>query len=698
MTLRPLIAVLLLLLAAPAAAQEVSPPARVGRIAWTTGQASFRPAGGTAWDQAVRNYPLSTGDALWTPAGAEAGVQVSDTTIDLAGGTEFAVDRLGVTRMAATLAQGEVVLHVRTLNPGETYQLVTPRGTVTIATPGRYEIAAGGTTAPSLVNVYQGAAELSGPASLTLRAGQSAVITGTSRFAVRVTPALHDRFAEQMLPAGRAAAPPPALVAAMPGGDDLGQYGQWSAVPAYGPVWYPRVGPGWVPYRDGHWAYIAPWGWTWIDDDPWGFAPFHYGRWARIGPRWAWVPGAVVVAVGPPVPVYAPALVTFFTVGGGGFAAGFTAGALLGGQVGWVPLAPFEVYHPCFRASPRWVREANERDVRNVVNITNVTENRITINRFGNRAAATMVPAAAMVASRPVAGLARPVPARLLAAGRPVLGRAPVPPAAGTLGVTRAVARQQGLRPLPAAVARQLPPALRPVPPRPMPHPAPRPMIAGRPALAPIGPAPRVGGPARTIPPGVAPRPGVPRVITPTGPARPGLPPRPGLPSRLGPAPAAHPPAPRFAAPPPLRGPGAAPRGVTPGRPMPPPPRVLTPARPQPRGVAPRVGSSGPGARALAPGSQPPPAAYRPPQPAYHPSQPAYRPPPPTYHPPAPAYRPPPQEYHPPAPAYRPPPQVYHPPAPAYRPPPQVYHPPAPVYRPPPPRQAPPPQERRKPQ
>ena len=236
MTLRPLIAILLLLLATPAAAQDISPPTRVGRIAWTTGQASFRPAGGAAWDQAVRNYPLSAGDALFTPAGAEAGVQVSDTTIDLASGTELSVDRLGVTRMAATLAQGEVVLHVRSLNPGETYQLVTPRGTVTIATPGRYEIAAGSTTAPSLVNVYQGAAELSGPASLTLRAGQSAVITGTSRFAVRVTPALHDRFAEQMLPAARAAPPPPALVAAMPGGDDLGQYGQWSEAPAYGPV------------------------------------------------------------------------------------------------------------------------------------------------------------------------------------------------------------------------------------------------------------------------------------------------------------------------------------------------------------------------------------------------------------------------------------------------------------------------------
>ena len=103
---------------------------------------------------------------------------------------------------------------------------------------------------------------------------------------------------------------------------------------SYGNVWIPRSVPsGWAPYRTGHWAYEQPWGWTWIDDQPWGFAPFHYGRWVNLGgASWGWVPGPIVVR-----PVYAPAVVGF--VGGGGFGFGF-------GNVGWVPLAPYERFHP----------------------------------------------------------------------------------------------------------------------------------------------------------------------------------------------------------------------------------------------------------------------------------------------------------------------------------------------------------------
>ena len=731
MPLRLVLAALFTLaLAAPAAAQEVSPPPRVGRIAWTRGQVSFRPAGGQSWDQAVQNYPLTAGDALWTAAGAEAAAQVSATTVDLAAGTELDVDQLDATQLVGTLPQGEAVLRVGPLLPGESYQLITPRGTVTIATPGRYEIAAGTTDTPTLVNVYQGAAQLSGPSSLTIRAGQSAQITGDQNFAVRLTPALHDAFAERMLPAPRRygmAAPP--IVTAMPGGDDLDEYGTWQSAPNYGAVWYPRVAAGWVPYREGHWAFVAPWGWTWIDSDPWGFAPFHYGRWARIGPRWAWVPGPVVIAAAPLYPVYAPALVAFFTIGGGGFSGGLTAGALIGGSIGWVPLAPYEAYHPCFRASPRYLREVNYRDVRNVTNITNVTTiNQITINRFGNRGAATVVPAGALVSSRPVGPLARPASAQLLATARPVFGRAPIPPAASTAGVTRAVARAQQIRPLSPQVARQLPPRLAPVPRRTMPGPARRPTPAGvpagtilRPGAGPAGrPAltrPGAVPPARQVPgpmPGgivrPAPHPGAPGLRAPNAALSPRgapVPPRgAGLAPRPQAAPAARPPAIQTGRPggfrptgaaPALRQPGARPPGLTAGKPRPTPlPRVITPM--------PQRGSQ-PGFRPVpqpnrAAPSHPPVSAYHPPAPAYHPPASAYHPPVPAYHPPAPAYHPPAPAYHPPAPAYHPPPPAYHPPAPAYRPPPPAYHPPAPAYHPPPPRPAPhptPPADQRKP-
>ena len=53
-----------------------------------------------------------------------------------------------------------------------------------------------------------------------------------------------------------------------------------------------------------------------------------------------------------PVPVYAPALVTFFGVGA---AVGIGA-ALAAGRIGWCPLGPHEAYRPWYHASDRYLR------------------------------------------------------------------------------------------------------------------------------------------------------------------------------------------------------------------------------------------------------------------------------------------------------------------------------------------------------
>jgi hypothetical protein len=79
-------------------------------------------------------------------------------------------------------------------------------------------------------------------------------------------------------------------------------------------------------------------GWTWVSYDPWGWAPYHYGRWF-YGPRlgWCWYPGVIGVRH-----YWSPALVGWFGFGGGvGVGVGFGFG-----NIGWVPLAPYEVFHP----------------------------------------------------------------------------------------------------------------------------------------------------------------------------------------------------------------------------------------------------------------------------------------------------------------------------------------------------------------
>ena len=137
----------------------------------------------------------------------------------------------------------------------------------------------------------------------------------------------------------------------MTGAEELDRHGRWEQHPEFGALWVPTtVVAEWAPYRYGRWAWVSPWGWTWVDDAPWGFAPFHYGRWVSWQGRWGWVPGAYVQR-----PVYAPALVAW--VGSGG---GFGVTVRIGGPtVGWVPLAPREVYRPQYRSSPVYVERVN---------------------------------------------------------------------------------------------------------------------------------------------------------------------------------------------------------------------------------------------------------------------------------------------------------------------------------------------------
>jgi hypothetical protein len=73
-----------------------------------------------------------------------------------------------------------------------------------------------------------------------------------------------------------------------------------------------------------------------VSYDPWGWAPYHYGRWFYGPVGWAWYPGPVYARH-----FWAPAYVGFFGWGGGGIGVGFGFG-----NVGWVALAPFEVFHP----------------------------------------------------------------------------------------------------------------------------------------------------------------------------------------------------------------------------------------------------------------------------------------------------------------------------------------------------------------
>ncbi len=433
---------------------NTDPPALAGRVADMAGAVSFHTAGETQWSPATLNYPVSNGEAFWTEPAAQATLEIADDRVVLASSTELDVTALDQSQFTMTAAQGAMFLQLNSLPQGQNVTINTPRGAVQITAAGRYEIVAGDTQDATLVTVVEGSAHVAG-SNLTLDVGpqQTATIGGTDTLQGSIGAIQTDAFLQGLLrvPARRTfAAGVPPQVQYMTGAADLQTYGSFTQTQQYGQVWYPQSVPAnWAPYRDGHWAYVHPWGWTWVDNARWGFAPFHYGRWVQVENRWGWVPGEaqVDVNVGSPYPVYSPALVTFLNVGGAALAGASINFAVGGYAPAWIPLGPREPYYPWYHCQPSYFARLNtpygvpETIIRRgPTYINNTTIN--TRNVFINERAATVVPAAAFAAGRPIAGVYRPLPQAALLNARPLVGRLAVVPSALTPNLPREAARR----------------------------------------------------------------------------------------------------------------------------------------------------------------------------------------------------------------------------------------------------------------
>jgi hypothetical protein len=392
----------------PIRAAAAEPPGRIGRVSYLEGQVSVRADTAADWSGALVNDVVTTGDAVWTDAGARAEVHVGSSAVRLA--SETLADFLEVSDAATEirLTQGSLYLRVRQLGEGESYQVDTPGGTVALLEPGHYRIDLARDGSRSTLTVRDGDARFdAGDTRITVWSGESATLAPGGAVTAAIAAddwerwcAARDRNEDASL-ALRYVSP------GFVGFEALDGYGTWDVDASLGPVWYPTVAPGWAPYRFGHWGWVGPWGWTWFDDAPWGFVATHYGRWAYLHYRWAWVPGTIV-----PAPIYAPALVAF--AGGSGFDLFLSFGSF--GGLAWFPLAPGEVFIPAYRVSPVYLRSVNVTSVR----ITNIDVTRIDVmrQRYANRTipgALTAVSRQTFVSGTPVAKAAVPVSARALA-------------------------------------------------------------------------------------------------------------------------------------------------------------------------------------------------------------------------------------------------------------------------------------------
>jgi hypothetical protein len=305
---------------------------------------------------------------------------------------------------------------VRHLASGETVEIDTPNGALTLLQEGKYRVDVDSDGESTVMAVISGRMEVTGAdASQTLESGQVARLRGSESSDLESIPMPppdeFDAWSEERDLRPTSSKSSSYVNPLTPGFDDLDAYGHWTTIDEYGPVWFPPVGAGWVPYRLGRWVWIDPWGWTWVEDEPWGFCPFHFGRWVLVGATWGWLPGPFVTA-----PVYAPAFVAF--VGGSGFS--IHGGADL---VGWFPLGPREPFFPWYHHSPSYLNVVNITNIRNVTNIQEI----INVRDINN----------VHYAYRTIATTA--VPPRVLSAGEPVgrhavrinslqLARAPVIP------------------------------------------------------------------------------------------------------------------------------------------------------------------------------------------------------------------------------------------------------------------------------
>jgi hypothetical protein len=665
-----------------AAQDQDDPPGRVARVSYLQGSVSFLPAGETDWVGAVPNRPMSTGDQLWTDEGSRAEVQLGSAVIRLGDRTGFSFLNLDDDTVQIQLSAGTINITVRRLGDEEDFEIDTPNQAFSVFQPGHYRIVASpeGTFTMISVRAGDGAATGNGQ-TFALRGGQVGTFSGTDSLYADVEPINDpDEFdswcegRDHRYDFSRSAQ---YLSHDVVGFDDLDDNGDWRDDPSYGHVWFPnQIAVGWAPYHNGHWAWISPWGWTWVDDSSWGYAPFHYGRWVSVGGRWGWVAGPVAVQA-----VYAPALVVF--IGGG-------PGAV-GGNVGWFPLGPREVYVPSYHVSQAYVTRVNVSsttvNVTQVTNVYNTTiiKNSTTITNitYANRSvqgAVMVVPQQAFVSAQPVARASVTVNAQQIA-GMSVSARASVAPTrASVLGAKAASAGHVAAPP--AAVASRQIVAKKTPPPAPIPfakqqqalaaHPGqplgrsevqtlrPAASAAARPMVkvAPVGkPAtPNVGKPAANLP--NAPKPGQPAAPANQPMNRPGNSPAPAeRPAAAAPAqpnpPATQPSQPAPAQPsnrPAMSQPSGRPEPAHPsGRPEPAQPSSRPeaarpePAKPEATAPAPNRTPAAPAARPQTAAPVERPAERTPPAVAAKPATPAAKPaaPPAAAAKPAPAQKPP---------------------------------------------------------
>lgn len=320
------------------------------------------------------NAPLVALDHVLTSAGARAEVQFDYANmIRLGPVSEIRINELKDNDYFIQIAEGTATFRILRDTKAR-IEISTPTVSVLPTEKGVYRITVRPDGATE-VTVRDGRADIYSPGGTeTLREGKTLQARGTARnpeFMVRNSAGKDDwdRWNEDRDRDLERSKSYQYVSRDIYGADDLDNHGRWVYDPPYGNVWVPNVTTSWAPYRVGRWSWVNYYGWTWVSGDPWGWAPYHYGNWYSSPYGWAWYPGALTTRY-----YWRPALVGFF--GWGNRNVNINIGIGFGnfgyGNIGWVPLAPYEIYNPWY--GPRYRNNTNITVINNI-NVVNVYRN-----------------------------------------------------------------------------------------------------------------------------------------------------------------------------------------------------------------------------------------------------------------------------------------------------------------------------------
>ncbi len=351
------------------------PSRGVARISVIQGEVNLRRGDSGDMVAAAINAPLIADDHVQTAEGSKAEVQFDyGNMVRLAPDTDLGFADVRYHHYQMQLGAGTITYRVLRDANSEA-EIDTPSVAIRPQGGGEYRISVheDGTTE---ITVRSGRAEISGPSgSQQLGTGTTMLVRGASSDPeFQETAAIpRDQFddwnhyRDSQLLRSRSYQ---YVSTDIYGADDLDDYGTWVSS-EYGAAWRPRVSTDWAPYRAGRWVWEDYYGWTWVSSDPWGWAPYHYGRWFwNGGAGWCWWPGAVRSRY-----YWRPALVAFFGFGGGGVGLNVGFGF---GNVGWIPLAPYERWHPWYGRGyygRGWGAYGNRTTIVNNINVYNSYRN-----------------------------------------------------------------------------------------------------------------------------------------------------------------------------------------------------------------------------------------------------------------------------------------------------------------------------------